>query len=92
MTNKKMPVYAHKRGEIKESALKALVTDPLFRSKVERNRKGKGSYQRNAKHRKANYQGESPFKSVLKQSIFLNGLLNCNAAILRLAKQTIHLF
>lgn len=52
--------YAHGRGEIKESAVKALVTDKLFRSRVERNRKGKGSYQRNAKHRK----GENPFKKV----------------------------
>lgn len=52
--------YAHGRGQIRESAVKALVTDKLFRSRVERNRKGKGSYQRNAKHRK----GETPFKSV----------------------------
>ncbi|AUI65504.1 MULTISPECIES: alternative ribosome-rescue factor A [Glaesserella] len=52
--------YAHERGEIQDSAIKALVTDKLFRSRVERNRKGKGSYQRNAKHRK----GENPFKSV----------------------------
>ncbi|HDL5518366.1 TPA: ribosome alternative rescue factor ArfA, partial [Mannheimia haemolytica] len=36
--------YLHQRGQIKESAVKALVTDPLFRQRVERNRKGKGSY------------------------------------------------
>lgn len=53
-------VYAHGRGEIQESAVKALVTDKLFRTRVERKRKGKGSYQRNAKHRKS----ETPFKSV----------------------------
>ncbi|WGE90041.1 alternative ribosome-rescue factor A [Actinobacillus arthritidis] len=57
--------YQHNRGEIHESAIKALVTDPLFKSRVERNRKGKGSYQRNAKHRKVGYErGESPFKNV----------------------------
>lgn len=56
--------YAHGRGEIKESAVKALVTDKLFRSRVERNRKGRGSYQRNAKHRK----GENPFKNIRRVS------------------------
>ncbi|WP_150538772.1 alternative ribosome-rescue factor A [Actinobacillus vicugnae] len=57
--------YQHNRGEIQENALKALVTDRLFKSRIERNRKGKGSYQRNAKHRKAGYgKGESPFKNV----------------------------
>ncbi|AHG86557.1 ribosome alternative rescue factor ArfA [Bibersteinia trehalosi] len=55
--------YAHGRGEIKESAVKALVTDRLFHSRVERKRKGKGSYQRNAKHRKAEGQNETPFKN-----------------------------
>lgn len=61
MTNpKNETAYAHGRGEIQESAVKALVTDKLFRCRVERKRKGKGSYQRNAKHRK----GENPFKSV----------------------------
>lgn len=60
MSKKNETPYAHGRGEIQESAVKALVTDRLFRSRVERNRKGKGSYQRNAKHRK----GENPFKTV----------------------------
>lgn len=49
--------YDHKRGEIKESAVKALVSDPLFRCRVERNKKGKGSYQRKAKHKKDHYSG-----------------------------------
>lgn len=62
---KKQHSYVHQRGEIKENAIKALVTDPLFRSRVERNRKGKGSYQRQEKHRKAGFnRGESPFKNV----------------------------
>jgi len=41
--------YAHQRGEIKDNHLHALLSDPLFRSRVERNKKGKGSYQRKAK-------------------------------------------
>ncbi|STO64410.1 ArfA [Haemophilus parahaemolyticus] len=49
--------YVHQRGKINDSAIKALVTDPLFRTRVERNKKGKGSYQRHEKHK-----GESPFK------------------------------
>lgn len=35
-------VYEHQRGEIRESAIKALVTDKLFRTRIENNRKGKG--------------------------------------------------
>ena len=35
--------YAHRRGEIKDNHLQALLTDPLFRSRVEQNKKGKGS-------------------------------------------------
>ena len=42
--------YAHQRGEIKDNHLHALLSDPLFRSRVEQSRKGKGSYQRKAKH------------------------------------------
>ncbi|MHC9245806.1 alternative ribosome-rescue factor A [Aeromonas jandaei] len=41
--------YAHQRGEIKDNHLHALLSAPLFRSRVERNKKGKGSYQRKAK-------------------------------------------
>lgn len=70
--------YAHQRGEIKESAVKALVTDPLFRHKIEKNRKGKGSYRRHEKHRNAAYaKGETPFKSIF-ESLFKWGfdLLN----------------
>lgn len=44
--------HDHKRGKIKDNALKALVTSPLFRTRVEKKKKGKGSFQRNAKHRK----------------------------------------
>ena len=44
--------YLHQRGEITDNHLQALVTDKLFRSRVEQNTKGKGSYRRNAKHRR----------------------------------------
>ncbi|MGL4269323.1 MAG: alternative ribosome-rescue factor A [Plesiomonas sp.] len=38
------------RGKIQDNALKALVTGPVFKQRVERNRKGKGAYQRKEKH------------------------------------------
>ena len=60
-TNMTKNQYAHQRGKINDSAVKSLVTDPLFRTRVERNKKGKGSYQRHEKHKGAN-RGESPFK------------------------------
>jgi alternative ribosome-rescue factor len=44
--------YQHQRGTITDNHLQALVTDKLFRSRVEQNTKGKGSYRRNAKHRR----------------------------------------
>ncbi len=57
--------YLHTRGEIKESSVKALVTDPLFRHKVEKKRKGKGSYSRHEKHKKLICnKGETPFKNI----------------------------
>ena len=36
----------HNKGKIRDNALKALVKSDLFRHKVERKRKGKGSYNR----------------------------------------------
>ncbi len=38
----------HNKGTIRDNALKALVTSNLFRPKVERKKKGKGSYNRQA--------------------------------------------
>ena len=38
------------KGTIQDNALKALVKSNLFRHKIERNKKGKGSDQRKAKH------------------------------------------
>ena len=44
------PVYQHTRGVVKDNAIMALLHDKLFRQRVEIKRKGKGSYQRKAKH------------------------------------------
>lgn len=41
-----MSRYQHTKGQIKDNALEALLHDPLFRQRVEKNKKGKGSYQR----------------------------------------------
>ncbi|KAF7774537.1 hypothetical protein PCIT_a0997 [Pseudoalteromonas citrea] len=54
--SKKQIGYAHQRGEIKDNALKALVTSPLFKTKVEKAKKGKGSFKRKAKH-----TGQEPY-------------------------------
>ena len=43
-------VYEHTRGVIKDNAIMALLHDKLFRQRVEKKRKGKGSYQRKAKY------------------------------------------
>lgn len=44
--------YQHKRGIIKKSAVAAILHDPLYRQRIEKNKKGKGSYQRKIKHNK----------------------------------------
>lgn len=43
-------VYEHTRGVIKDNAVMALLHDKLFRQRIEKKRKGKGCYQRKAKH------------------------------------------
>lgn len=45
-----MSRYQHKKGKIKDNAIAALLHDPLFRQRVEKNSKGKGSYERKGKH------------------------------------------
>ncbi|EIN4509439.1 ribosome alternative rescue factor ArfA [Escherichia coli] len=47
-----MSRYQHTKGQIKDNAIEALLHDPLFRQRVEKNKKGKGSYMRSK--RKAN--------------------------------------
>ncbi|EGT4357278.1 alternative ribosome-rescue factor A [Cronobacter sakazakii] len=49
--------YKHTKGQIQDNAIEALLHDPLFRQRVEKNQKGKGSYQRKAKHgKKGNWE------------------------------------
>ncbi len=44
------------RGEIKDNALKAVVTSQLFKTRVVQAKKGKGSFSRKMKHR-----GKEPY-------------------------------
>ncbi len=41
-----MANYQHKRGLIKKIAVEAILYNPLFRQRIKKNKKGKGSYQR----------------------------------------------
>lgn len=45
-----MSRYQHTKGQIRDNAIEALLHDPLFRQRVEKNKKGKGSYMRKGKH------------------------------------------
>lgn len=47
-----MTVYQHKKGTIRDNALEALLHDPLFKTRIEVNQKGKGSFRRKDKHAK----------------------------------------
>lgn len=42
--------YQHTKGQIKDNVIEALLHDPLFRQRVEKNNKGKGSFQRKGKY------------------------------------------
>lgn len=41
--------YRHTKGVIQDNAIAALLHDPLFRQRREKNKKGKGSYNRKQK-------------------------------------------
>ncbi|CAK9886473.1 MAG: Alternative ribosome-rescue factor A [Candidatus Erwinia impunctatus] len=45
-----MTSYKHTKGLIQDNAINALLHDPLFRPRIEVNKKGKGSYRRKDKH------------------------------------------
>lgn len=45
-----MTKYRHTKGQIQDNLIMALLHDPLFRQRIEKNSKGKGSYRRKAKH------------------------------------------
>lgn len=51
-TGEIMSHYQHKKGQINDNAIEALLHDPLFRQRIEKNKKGKGSYLRKTKHAK----------------------------------------
>ncbi|WP_071609007.1 alternative ribosome-rescue factor A [Entomohabitans teleogrylli] len=65
-----MSKYQHRRGQIKDNALQALLHDPLYHQRVEKNKKGKGSYIRKAKH--ALRDGEASGKQA--KCLFTTGL------------------
>ncbi|MFN3016813.1 alternative ribosome rescue factor ArfA [Vibrio coralliilyticus] len=44
------------RGDIQDNALKAIVTSQLFKTRVEKSKKGKGSFSRKLKHK-----GKEPY-------------------------------
>ncbi|WP_349921065.1 alternative ribosome-rescue factor A [Aeromonas veronii] len=56
--------HDHQRGIIQDNHLKALVTSPLFQARVEASKKGKGSYQRKAKHGKRWEPGQQRMQRV----------------------------
>lgn len=51
-----MSAYKHNKGIIQDNAIQALLHDPLFRQRIEKNLKGKGSYRRKEKNGKGSYQ------------------------------------
>ncbi|HFQ4854705.1 TPA: alternative ribosome-rescue factor A [Vibrio vulnificus] len=61
------------RGTINDNALKALVTSQVFRTRVVKSKKGKGSFQRKAKHR-----GKEPYSKLIRESV-LNRALSLSA-------------
>ncbi|QLK88622.1 ribosome alternative rescue factor ArfA [Arsenophonus endosymbiont of Aphis craccivora] len=52
-----MANYQHKRGLIKKITVEAILYDHLFRQRIEKNKKGKWSYQRKMKHSKEQTSG-----------------------------------
>lgn len=67
-----MSRYKHQKDQINDNALEALLHDPLFRQRVEKNKKGKGSYSR--KDKRGNGRGmEASGKQAMR--LFTTGLL-----------------
>lgn len=72
-----MGSYRHTKGVITDNALQALLHDPLFRVRTEKNKKGKGSYQRkNRNNRQDSREGNKivrfslpSFSSIKKAAI-----------------------
>ena len=60
------------RGEIKDNALKAVVTSQLFRTRVVKAKKGKGSFNRKAKHRGKEPYSKFSLMRILNRAFFLS--------------------
>ncbi|MET2898330.1 ribosome alternative rescue factor ArfA [Vibrio rotiferianus] len=60
------------RGTIKDNALKAAVTSKLFRTRVVKAKKGKGSFNRKAKHRGKEPYLKSSLKWILNRALFFS--------------------
>lgn len=81
-----MSRYQHKKGQIKDNAIEALLHDPLFRQRVEKNKKGKGSYLRKGKHgNRGNWEASGKKVS----DFFTTGLLLLRTVILFFSKSRI---
>lgn len=69
-----MSQYQHTKGQIKDNAIEALLHDPLFRQRVEKNKKGKGSYMRKGKHGNRELGGQwQESKSLFTTGLLLSG-------------------
>lgn len=55
------------RGEIHDNALKAIVTSRLFKTRTERAKKGRGSFNRKMKHK-----GKEPYSKEGQSCFLLN--------------------
>lgn len=75
MTKKTNGAYQHHKGAIKDNALMALLHDNLFRPRIEKKRKGKGSYQRKAKHMGRAFE-KPDYKSSLFRSFIIGFFLS----------------
>ncbi|SCC66460.1 alternative ribosome-rescue factor A [Kosakonia oryziphila] len=65
-----MSRYQHTKGRINDNAIEALLHDPLFRQRIEKNKKG--SYQRKEKHANRGFKEASGKQA---QRLFTTGLL-----------------
>lgn len=73
-----MSHYKHTKGQIKDNAIEALLHDPLFRQRVEKNKKGKGSFARKDKHVKG---GNWEASGKQAKCFFTTGLLTIQARL-----------
>ena len=70
--------YRHNRGVIKDNAIQALLHDRLFRQRIEKKRKGKGSYQRKAKHAGKYYVEKPDYQIFGDRNLLIGFFFNHN--------------